>query len=260
MNIKKFNDAYDINLTKIDISFREALLLLSNNMRIIVSQKNKYNLMNKESIYLIYSLDNPFLNIKNKSNDFSEYQISAYTYLINYKLFVQKFSSLSKRLNDLINIQNKKLINIVKILHNIILIVMIFQIIAIIVYLFTFKKILVQIINSIIIKFDIIFDIDNDFKNLFTAKINQLDEIVNIYPKNPIHIMKEINKNYFKYRSSLKATKKNDQKIIKKNITEEEDEKLLYKDTQKYITWVDIYRNCYGKFYRIITVVILLID
>ena len=259
MNIKKFNDAYDINLTKIDISFREALLLLSNNMRIIVSQKNKYK-MNRESIYLIYSLDNPFVNIKNKSNDFSEYQISAYTYLVNYKLFVQKFSSLSKRLNDLIIIQNKKLINIVKILHNIILLVMIFQIIAIIVYLFTFKKILAQIINSIIIKFDIIFDVDNDFKKLFTKKINQLDEIVNIYPKNPIRIMKEINKNYFKYRSSLKAIKKNDQKIIKKNITEEEDEKLLYKDTQKYITWVDIYRNCYGKFYRIITGVILLID
>ena len=62
-----------------DISFSDALLLLSNNMRIIVSQESKLKNRDKEPIYLIYGLDNPFENIKNKSNDLSGYQISFYT-------------------------------------------------------------------------------------------------------------------------------------------------------------------------------------
>ena len=261
INQKNNNDGFNTNLTKIDISFREALLLLSNNMRIIVSQKNKYDSINKESIYLIYSIDKPFMNIKNQSNDLSEYQISAYTYLINYKLYVKRFSSLNQRLNDLILLQNKKLINIVKIFHNMILIVMFFQILVIIIYLYTFNKILAQIINSVIMKFEIIFDVDNDFKKLFTIKINQLYEIVNIYPMNPIHNIKEINKNCLQFRNLLTVIKKNDQKInIKKNIIEEEDEKLIFKDTQKYITWNDIYKTGFDKFYKLITVVILFMD
>ena len=80
-------------------------------MRIIMSSESKIKTRNKEPIYLIYSLEDPFRNIKNKYDELSDYQISIYTYLINYKLFVERFTSLNSRLNDLINSKNKKINN-----------------------------------------------------------------------------------------------------------------------------------------------------
>jgi hypothetical protein len=110
---------------------------------------------------------------------------------------------LSRRLNDIINEKNKELINFVYIFHNIIFIVMILQIVNIIFYLITFNRILAQIINSIIIKLDLFFDNDNHFKNLFSAKIEQLESIVYIYTNNPISYINDINKICVKYKNLL---------------------------------------------------------
>jgi hypothetical protein len=89
---------HQLNASVINISFSDSLLLLSNNMRIIMSSESKIKARDKEPIYLISGLDEPFKNIKNTKEVISEYQIAVYTYLINYKLFVQRFSSLSTRL------------------------------------------------------------------------------------------------------------------------------------------------------------------
>ena len=262
INIKKENGNYDISVNDIDANFNDALLLLTNNMRIISSMERKEKTQNKEPIYLIYSLDKPFSNMKNKNIDLSDYQISVYTYLVNYKSYVQRFSSLSGRLNQLINEQNNKLIKIANIFHNIILLVMIFHIIIILFYLLTFNKILAKIINSIIIKFDIVLDNENDFIKLFKAKINQLEYIVKIYSNNPIDSMKEINKNCNKYRNLINAKKRNEQRlnINKKILKIDNEEKHLFKDKNKYVNWIDIYKNGYDRFYIIITIIVTLID
>ena len=262
INIKKDNGYYDITLSEIDVNFNDALLLLSNNMRIIASMERRLKSESKEIIYLIYSLDNPFENIKDKSTGLSDYQISVYTYLINFKSYVQRFSNLSLRLNELINEKNEKLVNIVNIFHNIILLVMIIHIIIILFYLLTFNKIIAKIINSIIIKFDIILDDENDFIKLFNIKINQLEYIVKVYSNNPIDCMKEINKNCSKYRNLINAKKKNEQRLNmnKKTVKENEEEKHLFRDNKKYISWIDIYKNGYDRFYIIFTIIVSLID
>ena len=158
MNTKKVNNTYNITHSEIDIYLNDALLLLSNNMRIIVSEESKIKTRNKEPIYLVSGFENPFTNIRNTSSELSDYQISVYTYIINYRSFVQRFSNLNQRSNELINIKNRQLINIVTIFHNIIFIIMILQIVTIVFYIFTFNTLLAFIINSIICKFDIIYD------------------------------------------------------------------------------------------------------
>ena len=65
-------------------------------------------------------------------------------------------------------------------------------------------------INSIIIRFDIIFDDDNDFRKIFTTKICQLEELINTYPSKPINSMREINKNYAKYKNLMTTKKRNE--------------------------------------------------
>ena len=258
MNLKKKNQTYEIGQSQINISFNDALLLLSNNMRLIVSQESKIKTRDKEPIYLIYGLDNPFVNIKNRSDDLSDNQIAIYTYLINYKLFVQKFSNLSERLNILINEKNSRIIRLAILFHHIILIIMILELFTIILYLITFNKILAVMINSIIIRFDIIFDDDNDFRKIFTTKICQLEEFINIYPCNPINSMREINKNYAKYKNLMTIKKRNEQRLnMNKKLLDEEDEKSLFKDTKKYISWFDIYKKGYNRFYIVIGIIVL---
>ena len=261
VNIKKIGKIYNISYSIIQTTFSDALLLLSNNMRIIISSESRLKDRSKEPIYLISGLDNPFNNIQNKKAEISDFQIGVYTYLINYKLFVVRFSDLSSRLNELINIKNQRIISIINIFHNIIFVVMIFQIITILFYLLTYNKILAQIINSIILKFDIILDEENDFKKLFSTKINQLESIVSEYSSNPISPMNEINKNYTKFKNLITKKKKNEQRLNNnKKPIEEENKKILFKDRQKYINWKEIYQKGYDRFYIIFTIIIAITD
>ena len=261
INIKKINNTYNISYSVIQIGLSDALLLLSNNMRIIISPESKIKTRQKEPIFLVSGLESPFENIKNKNDELSDYQISVYTYLINYKIFVQKFASLSQRLNELINLKNKRLIHIVNIFHNVIFVVVIFQIIVIIFYLFTYNKVLAHILNSIFIKFDLVFDDENDFKKLFKIKINHLDSIINVYSKNPINSINEINNNYIKYKGLLSNKKKNEQRLnMNKKQIKEEGETMLFKDNQKYVNWKDIYNGGYDRFYIIFSIIITIIS
>ena len=263
INIKKINNTYNLSKSVLQIGFSDALLLLSNNMRIIISPESKLKTRPKEPIYLVSGLESPFENIKNKTDEISDYQISVYTYLINYKIIVKQFSSLTQRLNELINLKNQRLINIVNIFHNVIFVVVIIQIIVIIFYLLTYNKVLAQILNSIFIKFDLVFDDENDFKKLFKIKISHLDSMIDVYSKNPINCINEINSNYIKYKGLLSNKKKNEQRLNmnKKQIKEEgEAEALLFKDNQKYVNWIDIYNGGYDRFYIIFSIIITIIS
>jgi len=167
---KKVENKYNITSNIINISLNDALLLTSNNMRIIVSSESRAKNRNKEPIYLLSGFTNPFENLKNTSEDLSEYQIAAYTYLMNFRGTVFRFSTLNQRFHSLINIRNNELLNFVYILHNVIFVVMIFQIITILFYLYSYNSVLSEIINSIIAKFDILFDNELDFRQIYTHK------------------------------------------------------------------------------------------
>ena len=145
--------------------------------------------------------------------------------------------------------------------HYIIFVIMIFELLTLLFYLLIFNKILANIINSIISKFDIIYDDENDFRKIFSTKICQLESFIILYPSNPINSMREINKNYLKYKNLVSLKKKNEQRFnISKKLIEEEDEKLIFKDNKKYINWTDIYKKGYNRFYMIIVIIILILN
>ena len=137
---------------------------------------------------------------------------------------------------------------------------MIFQIITILFYLLTYNRILAQIFNSIIRKFEIHFDDEVDFKILFINKIEQLETFITVYTNNPIEQMNEINKNYVKYKNLISTKKKNEQRLnAKKKNVEEDNENLIFKNP-KYINWKEIYKKGYDKFYIIFTIIIAMAD
>ena len=258
---KKVNDYYNISYNLMNISLNEALLLMSNNMRIIVSSESRFKNRDKEPIFLLSGFENPFSNIQNLKEDLSDYQIAVYTYLINFRGFVLRFSVLNQRFHTLINIRNRELLNLVNLIHTIIFIVMLLLIITILFYLYTYNSILSEIINTIISKFDIIFDNENDFKKLYTNKINLLESIVNDRNNNLGMSINDINKNCIKYDNLVNLNKKNENKLNKLNRFEKDEEKKIeFKDNQKYINWIYIYKKGYNRFYIIFTILILLID
>ena len=261
ISLKKVNNVYNINNSLINISLNDALLLTSNNMRIIVSSESRAKNRDKEPIYLLSGFTNPFENIKTLTEDLSDYQVAVYTYLINFRGFVLRFSVLNKRFHSLINISNNNLLNFFYILHNIIFVVMIFQIITIFFYLYTYNSVLAEIINSLISKFDVIFDNENDFKKIYTNKIKLLESLVNEKNYNLGNSINNINKNCVKYENLVGLNKKTEQRLNMNRTLEKNEEKpIVFKDNQKYVNWIDIYKKGYDKFYIIFTILIIIID
>ena len=258
---KKINNIYNITNNIINISLNDALLLTSNNMRIIVSSESRLKTRDKEPIYLLSGFENPFGNINNLTEDLSDYQIAVYTYLMNFRGFILRFSVLNQRFHKLINIRNGELLDIVYILHNIIFVVMIFQIITILFYLYTYNSVLAEIINSLIAKFDIIFDNENDFKKMYTTKIDLLESLVNEKNYNLGNSINNINKNCVKYENLVGLSKKTEQRLnMNKRLEKDEEKPIIFKDNQKFINWIDIYKKGYDRFYIIFTIIIAFID
>ena len=258
--IKKENK-YIITNNIINLSLNEALLLTINNMRIISSLESRARKRNKDHIYLLSGLNNPFENLNNLTTDLSEYQIAVYTYLMNYRGIVFRFNTLNQRFHTLIIKRNNELLNIVFILHDIIFLVKICQILIILFYLYTYNRVLAEIINSIIDKFDIVFDDELDFKKIFTHKINLLESLINEKNYNPGNTIHRINKNCNNYENLVRIKKKMEQNLnINKKFDNEEDKSLEYKDNQKFINWIDIYKKGYNKPYIIFIIIIVIID
>ena len=261
INKKKIKNIYYVSSNQVNISLNDALLLTSNNMRIIVSAESRAKNRDKEEIYLLSGYDNPFEHLKNLTEDLSDYQIAVYTYLLNFKGFNLRFSILNQRFHSLINIRNDELLSFFYIFHNIIFVVMIFQIITIIFYLYTYNSVLAEIINSLIAKFDIVFDNDNDFKKLYSNKINLLGSLVNEKNYNLGNSINDINKNCVKYENLVGINKRNEQKLnMNKRFEKEEETEIVFKDSQKYINWIDIYKKGFDKFYIVFTIIIFIID
>ena len=258
---RKIGDNYNISSNIINISLNDALLLTSNNMRIIVSSESRDKNRNKEPIYLLSGFIYPFSNLRNSTEDLSEYQIAVYTYLMNFRGTVLRFTTLNQRFHYLINKRNDELLYFIYILHHIIFFVMILQIITILFYLYTFNSVLAEIINSLIDKFDLILDNEFDFKQMYIRKINLLESLINEKNYNPSHSIYNLNKNCNRYETLAGINKKTDQKLnINKKNDNEGEKPVEYKDNQKFINWIDIYNRGYDKFYIIFIIIILIID
>ena len=230
-------------------------------MRIIVSSESRDKNRNKEPIYLLSGFIYPFSNLINSTEDLSEYQIAVYTYLMNFRGTVLRFTTLNQRFHYLINKRNDELLYFIYILHHIIFFVMILQIITILFYLYTFNSVLAEIINSLIAKFDLIFDNEFDFKQMYIRKINLLESLINEKNYNPSHSIYNLNKNCNRYETLAGINKKTDQKLnINKKNDNEGEKPVEYKDNQKFINWADIYNRGYDKFYIIFIIIILIID
>ena len=261
INKKKINNKYNLSRSLIDVSMNDALLLTSNNMRIIVSKESRLKSRNKEPIYLLTGYYDSFKYLNNLTEDLSDYQIAVYTYLLNFRSLVFRFADLNQRFHTLINIRNNELLNTFYIMHNIIFAVMIFQIITIVFYLYTYNSVLSEIINSLISKFDVIFDSEHDFKKLYSHKIDLLESLVNNKNYNIGDSINSINKNCVKYENLVGINKMTEQRLNMNKKLEKDDEKeTLFKNNQKYINWIDIYDKGYDRFYIIFTIVILVID
>ena len=261
INKKKINNKYNLSRSLIDVSMNDALLLTSNNMRIIVSKESRLKSRNKEPIYLLTGYYDSFKYLNNLTEDLSDYQIAVYTYLLNFRSLVFRFADLNQRFHTLINIRNNELLNTFYIMHNIIFAVMIFQIITIVFYLYTYNSVLSEIINSLISKFDVIFDSEHDFKKLYSHKIDLLESLVNNKNYNISDSINSINKNCVKYENLVGINKMTEQRLNMNKKLEKDDEKeTLFKNNQKYINWIDIYDKGYDRFYIIFTIVILVID
>ena len=262
INKKKINNIYNISNTLIDVSMNDALLLTSNNMRIIVSKESRIKTRDKEPIYLLSGYTNPFKYLNNLTEDLSDYQIAVYTFFLNFRGLVFRFADLNQRFHTLINIRNNELLNSFYILHNIIFGVMICQIITILFYLYTYNSVLSDIINSLIAKFDVIFDNENDFKKLYSHKISLLESLVNNKNYNIGDSINSINKNCAKYEALVGMNKMTEQRLLgmNKKIENEEEKQLVFKNNQKYINWIDIYEKGYDRFYIFFTILILFID
>ena len=87
-------------------------------MRIIVSSESRDMNRNKEPKYLISEFIYPFTNLRDLTQDLSEYQIVVYTYLMNFRGTVLRFTTLNQRFHYLINKRNNELLYFVYILHH----------------------------------------------------------------------------------------------------------------------------------------------
>ena len=114
---------------------------------------------------------------------------------------------------------------------------MICQIITILFYLYTYNSVLSDIINSLIAKFDVIFDNENDFKKLYSHKISLLESLVNNKNYNIGNSINSINKNCAKYEALVGMNKMTEQRLLgmNKKIENEEEKQLVFKNNQKYI-------------------------
>ena len=132
---------------------------------------------------------------------------------MNFRGTVLRFTTLNQRFHYLINKRNDELLYFIYILHHIIFFVMILQIITILFYLYTFNLVLAEIINSLIAKFDIIFDNELDFKQMYIRKINLLESLINEKNYNPGNTINRINKNCNNYENLVRIKKKNGTKF-----------------------------------------------
>ena len=207
----------NFNLTEINIQFSEAILIMCNSFQALTN-------ITQNPIYLINKTNNPFSLLNKKNNHIlNDFQREFYEMIINFKLYQEEFNYINTRLHDQL-ILNKTDIAIV-IFFFILINNLIILIIGLLMYIYTlcFEYIFIKILNYV----NMIINSKNDdfnFNKVFSAKLNNLQTILEFYNEDPLKAIKNLNEIYQKFLNS--KNKKNVNDINKnKNKNSEENKK-----------------------------------
>ena len=198
----KTKDVISFNLTKVPMQLSEAILVICNSFQVI--SNTSYS-----SITLLNKHDNPFSNINNKENNvLNDYQKQIYEMILNYKNYYKYFTNINDKINAIISNKAK---NIEIFTYSFIILdtlIIISIITLMLIYTYSFEYILVKIINYINMTTNIKND-DFNFCETFGKKIENLENILQLYKVEPTKCVNNLNLIYNNYHQYLNSKNKN---------------------------------------------------
>ena len=205
------------SLTELNIQFSEAILIMCNSFQALIN-------ITQNPIYLLNKTNNPFylFNLKN-NHTLNEFQREFYEMIINFKLYQKEFDYIITRLHDQLFLNSKNIT--MSLFFFVVFNNLLFLIVFLLMYTYTlfFEYILIKIMNYV----NMIINSKNDdfnFNKVFSAKLNNLQTILEFYNEDPLKAIKNLNEIYQKFLNS--KNKKNVNDINKnKNKNSEENKK-----------------------------------
>ena len=207
-----YNGKSYYNLSKINMKFSEALLLICNSFQSLTTVVNN-------SVTLLNKTEDPFSasNSQEKRGIFiiSENHKLFYEIIINYKVYNKELEEITDKLTQIIT--SKSLFIEIFIYFGITLDLVLIMIIGIslLIYTICFENILIKIINYI----NMVINEKNDnfnFYEIYLKKIENLEAILQYYKVSPSKIIQNLNEIYNNYQQYL--TVKNKSNATDKNI------------------------------------------
>ena len=206
------NGQLEYNIIARQEIFSELLIRMCNNYKFI-STKNT----TKTIIYILNGIDNIFSNFaeKHRKTEIDIYQQYIYELIINHKSFSYEFENINECLKEMLIKRNANFKLLVYVYLNLNIIVII--IIEIIIYLYIgyFEKILIIILNTINMTLNNKID-DFKFNEMFSEKIDNLENIIKLYNESPRQYLRKINDIYNNYQQYLINKKKKEAKDAEK--------------------------------------------
>ena len=206
------NGELEYNIIARQEIFSELLIKMCNNYKFI-STKNT----TKSIIYILNGIDNTFSNFaeKHRKTEIDIYQQYTYELIINHKTFSYEFENINECLKEMLMKRNDNFILFIYIYLNLNIIVIIIIEIVIYLYIGYFEKILIIILNTINMTLNNKID-DFKFNEMFSEKIDNLENIIKLYNESPRQYLRNINDIYNNYQQYLIKKKRKKQKMQRK--------------------------------------------
>ena len=254
------NDNILFNVTTFNVQFSEAILIICNSFQTL--SNNTF----EEPIFFLNKSENPFENlyIYGGNIELSKFQKELYDMILNYQIYRNQLNLINKRLSEIL-LERSGIIQstLYKYIYINTISILIFTSILYI-YLFFFQNMIVKILNYI----NMITNMKNDnfnFAEIFTQKIENLEEILQVYNGRPVKAVQNLTSLYNKYQQYLTEKKKNNAndlyKKSYKKISNNENKKNEMDDVpknQRIVNRNDI-RNLYITFKYLLSIFIILL-
>ena len=215
----RINKTFDNEEIKYDILeneeiFSELLLITCNNFKFITETDYTQTI-----IHLLNGVVNPFSNFNvseiHEETESNVYQQYIYELIINYKTFSMEIENINENLKQMLDKKYKNLKIYIYIYLNLNLIVIIIIEIVIFIYIGYFEKILIIILNIINMTLNNKID-DFKFNEMFSKKIDNLENIINLYIESPKESLQNLSDIYNNYQTFLINKKKKEAREAEK--------------------------------------------
>ena len=215
----RINKTFVNNKLKYDIIeneeiFSELLIIMCNNFKFIAEKNNTQTI-----IYFLNGLVNTFSNFKvDNAHDETEtniYQQYIYELIINHRTFTFEMEIINENLREMLDKRYKNLKIYVYIYLNLNLMIVIVIEIVIFIYIGYFEKILMIILNIINMTLNNKFD-DYKFNEMFSKKIDNLENIIDLYNESPKQSLQNLSDIYNNYQTFLITKKKKEAREAEK--------------------------------------------